>query len=193
MAGLEKLTAEEESRLRDARAQLDLEQAAGAQDAAAQARQASAQSMQQGVQGAISIGSQVAQALPLYAKSAGAMAANKLENQYNKLSESNKLGPDFYDTTGKALPFQQAISKLPGYESYKGLAPDAFNAQFNTLDPNKIRALKNQFLIPEKYGNMQTITPVSSMFNIPAVQYNMPSNYQHASYDPSYISSVFGQ
>lgn len=51
LSGLEKLTAEEESRLRDARAQINLEEAAGAQYAAGQAAKASQEAMAQGFQG----------------------------------------------------------------------------------------------------------------------------------------------
>lgn len=108
MAGLEKLTAEEESRLRDAKAQIELQRAAGAQQAAADAAKAAAQATQQGMQSVVSLGSQLAEQVPLYQKTAGV----KAENQFNKLAENQALAPDYQGKT-----FQQAISMQPGYES----------------------------------------------------------------------------
>jgi hypothetical protein len=68
MLGLEKLSAQEESRLRDVGVQLDLGEVEGAQMAAAQAAEAANIATQQGVQGIINMGQQVAGMAPLYAR-----------------------------------------------------------------------------------------------------------------------------
>ena len=68
LAGLEKLGAQEESRLRDVGVQLDLEEVAGAQLAAANAEELRAQATQEGMQGVVSLAGQVASTLPLFGK-----------------------------------------------------------------------------------------------------------------------------
>ncbi|MFN5251800.1 MAG: hypothetical protein ACK5DE_12200 [Bacteroidota bacterium] len=75
MLGLEKLTAEEESRLRDLQTQLNLEEAAGAQMAAAQASDAANIANRQAVEGVISMGQQAAAAAPLYMRDRNAEMA----------------------------------------------------------------------------------------------------------------------
>jgi len=68
MLGLEKLSAQEESRLRDVGVQLDLAEVEGAQMAAAQSAEAANIATQQGVQGIVNMGQQVAAMAPLYAR-----------------------------------------------------------------------------------------------------------------------------
>ena len=68
LAGLEKLSAQEEGRLRDVGVKLDLGEVSGAQLAAANAQQAQARAMQQGFQGLTSMGQQALQFAPLYDK-----------------------------------------------------------------------------------------------------------------------------
>ena len=65
LMGLERLSAQEQSRLRDVGVQLDLEEAAGAQLAAANAAELAGQAEQQGWQGVVSTAGEVASALPL--------------------------------------------------------------------------------------------------------------------------------
>lgn len=80
LAGLEKLSAQEDSRLRDVGTQLDLEEVAGAQLAAANAQELGAQAMQQGFQGVTSMAQQVASFAPLYEKSAGTRQFGRIED-----------------------------------------------------------------------------------------------------------------
>lgn len=75
MAGLEKLSAAEEARLRDAAVQLDLGEAQGAQLAARDAQQAAAAATTQGVQGLQALGQQAIQMAPLYGQDLGAQKA----------------------------------------------------------------------------------------------------------------------
>ena len=58
LSNLEKLSAQEDSRLRDVKTQLDLEEVAGAQLAAANAQELGAQALSQGMEGLTSVGKQ---------------------------------------------------------------------------------------------------------------------------------------
>jgi len=75
MLGLEKLSAQEESRLRDVGVQLDLGEVEGAQLAAANAAEAANVATQQGVQGIVSMGQQAAAMAPLYSRNKAAEKA----------------------------------------------------------------------------------------------------------------------
>ena len=71
LSNLEKISAQENSRLRDVGTQLDLEEVAGNQLKAANAEELSAQALSQGMQGLTSLGGQIYGALPLYKKRKG--------------------------------------------------------------------------------------------------------------------------
>jgi vacuolar-type H+-ATPase subunit H len=79
LQGLERLSAQEEGRLRDIGVQLDLEEVAGAQLAAANAQELQAQSMQQGFEGVTSLAGQLASFAPLYEKGAAGRQIGRLE------------------------------------------------------------------------------------------------------------------
>lgn len=70
LQGLERLSAQEQSRLRDVGVQLDLEEVAGAQLAAANAQELAAQATQQGFEGVTSMAQQISNFAPLYEKKA---------------------------------------------------------------------------------------------------------------------------
>jgi hypothetical protein len=76
---LEMLSAQEDSRLRDIGVQLDLEEVAGAQLAAANAQELGAQATAQGMQGLTSMASQLAEQAPLFEKSASARQIKGME------------------------------------------------------------------------------------------------------------------
>lgn len=89
---LEMLSAQEEGRLRDIGVQLDLEEVAGAQLAAANAQELSAQAMQQGFEGVTSLGSQLAEKAPLFEKGSAGRQFNRMESlgmKNNKLSDAD--------------------------------------------------------------------------------------------------------
>jgi hypothetical protein len=71
MMGLEKLSAQEDARLRDVGIQLDLSEVEGAQLAAAQAAEAKGLATQQGIQGVTSLVTQGLSLYPLYARKKG--------------------------------------------------------------------------------------------------------------------------
>ena len=81
MLGLEKLSAQEESRLRDLGVNMDMMEAQGAQMAAAQAEEQAAQATAQGIGGAISTVQQGIQAIPLYQKTQAAKMYDDLVKQ----------------------------------------------------------------------------------------------------------------
>jgi vacuolar-type H+-ATPase subunit H len=112
LSNLEKLSAQEDSRLRDVGTQLDLEEVAGAQLKAANAEELGAQAMQQGMQGVTSLGQQLTQYAPLYEKSQSAKEFAKLQSDYASAAQNKKLDPR-YMQNGVAMPFQEAI-KLMG-------------------------------------------------------------------------------
>ena len=115
MAGLEKATAAEDARLAGAQANLDLATAQGAQLAARDANEAANLATKQGMKGVVSLGQQVASALPLYSKSASARQFGKLEQDYSKAVNEGTLGYQFRDANGNPLTFQQAMNKMNGF------------------------------------------------------------------------------
>jgi hypothetical protein len=76
---LEMLSAQEDARNRDIGVQLDLEEVAGAQLAAANAQELAANATAQGMEGLTSLGSQLAEKAPLFEKSASARQIKGME------------------------------------------------------------------------------------------------------------------
>jgi len=86
------LSAQEDARNRDIGVQLDLEEVAGAQLAAANAQELGAQATQQGFEGVTSLGSQFAEAVPLFQKTDSAKAFGDINKSLGKkldLSQSD--------------------------------------------------------------------------------------------------------
>lgn len=86
------LSAQEEGRLRDIGVQLDLEEVAGAQLAAANAQELGAQAVQQGMAGLTSLGSQLAEQAPLFEKGASSRQINRMENRGQRRSDLTTEG-----------------------------------------------------------------------------------------------------
>lgn len=111
MQDLNKLKTEEDSRLRDIGTQLDLAEAEGAQQAAADAQKAKAAAISQGIEGLTSMATQAVQMAPLYGKSGGtagkgtAMTAlgdgmgSKMQGQQLTMSDMQRIlgGRPIYD------------------------------------------------------------------------------------------------
>lgn len=125
LAGLERLSAQEDSRLRDVGTQLDLEEVAGAQLAAANAAELGAQAEQQAMQGVVSAAGQVASALPLFAQNSAAQKA-----ALGGMNFSSQEFQDFKNVTGK----NGAVSKSMGAAGTDG---------FTNLDFGKIKDMSN--------------------------------------------------
>lgn len=118
MQGLEMLSAQEEGRLRDIGVQLDLEEVAGAQLAAANAQELGAQALQQGMEGVTSLGSQLADKAPLFEKNRAAQQSALGEmslssEQFGKIGNiKEKGGLGAAQTDGFTNLDLQAVSKM---------------------------------------------------------------------------------
>jgi vacuolar-type H+-ATPase subunit H len=115
LQGLERLSAQEEGRLRDIGVQLDLEEVAGAQLAAANSQELAAQATQQGMQGVTSMAQQLSSFAPLFEKAASAKQFSQLQSDYAKAAESGNIAAKFKDViSGNVIPFQQAVKVMGG-------------------------------------------------------------------------------
>ena len=108
LSDLEKLSAQEESRLRDIGVQLDLGEVEGAQRAMADAEEAKARSMTQGFQGLSGVATNVAQLVPLYMQTGASKAFDKSEADYMKAIGDKSLSQAFMKD-GKPMSYQQAL------------------------------------------------------------------------------------
>lgn len=134
---LDMLSAQEDSRLRDIGVQLDLEEVAGAQLAAANAQELQAQAVKQGMEGVTSIGSQLADAAPTFEKTSAARQNQKLSNTLTK--DFNLSQPSI----------QQNIASqgmIDGFDFSKvgEMEPDAFQAFMNTLPAQTLKKLREK-------------------------------------------------
>jgi hypothetical protein len=158
LLGLEKMSAAEESRLRDAAANLDLAEAQGAQLAARDAGQAATAATTAGMAGVQSLGQQVTNLVPLYQKDQGARQYKGLAEQaksqglspeqfQNRLVELSKTDTRFanlagvgytptgLDAQGKAL--QNMMTPLAAQDYLSGLGGDYLKSLRSALFPSK--------------------------------------------------------
>jgi len=105
---LEAAQAEEDSRLRDINVQMDLGEVEGAQAAAAAAENAANIAQQQGVQGISNVAQQGLAMVPLYQKTGGVRAANKLGRQ------AKRAGKDVQSTIMAGSVTQDATGTAAG-------------------------------------------------------------------------------
>jgi hypothetical protein len=116
LMALEKLSADEESRLRDVNVQLDLGEVQGAQLAAADAQEARAAAMTQGFQGMAGMAGYAAQMVPLYMQTKASKQFDLQQAEYNKRAAAGQL-PAEYMIDGKTpMTMQQAIQKKFGLD-----------------------------------------------------------------------------
>jgi hypothetical protein len=161
---LEKLVATEEGRLLDIGTQLNLEEVAGAQQAAADAEQRRSKAMAEGFQGVTSLVTQAAAAAPLFGKSAAVKQEGALRGQYEaavaeqKASGYKRMNPQFLDAQGNPLPFQQALAKMKGPAGWDysgiGAMKDADYANWVLTQKGstfKNLAQTNDFLMPKQF------------------------------------------
>ena len=115
LMALEKLSADEESRLRDIGVQLDLGEVQGAQLAAADAQQARSAAMSQGFQGLGMMANYAAEMVPLYMQTAASKQLGKQEAAYNEAIQQGKL-PQQYMKNGKPMTYQEALGVKYGQD-----------------------------------------------------------------------------
>ena len=133
LMGLEKLSADEESRLRDVNVQLDIGEIQGAQMAAADAQQARSAAMTQGFQGLTQMAGYAAEMVPLYMQSAAGKQLGKQEAAYNAAAAAGTLDPRF-----KGKNFQQAIGLMQG-QDYSTMKPSEFSDYMNRFSKKEIK------------------------------------------------------
>jgi hypothetical protein len=113
LTALERLSAQEESRLRDIGTQLDLGEVEGAQLAAANAQELRARSMEQGMQGVTSLGKQAVSYIPLFGgKDAVTPDVNLSNMNFNSLQQPSNQPMNFNS-------LQQPIQFKPLYQPFQ--------------------------------------------------------------------------
>lgn len=137
MQGLEMLSAQEEGRLRDIGVQLDLEEVAGAQLAAANAQELGAQALQQGMEGVTSLGSQFQDMAPTYEKSAQARQSQKLSNTLTKDFNMNQAGIQ------QSLANQGVVDGID-FSKVGSMKPDEFQAFLTTVPSATLKKARQQ-------------------------------------------------
>jgi len=133
LMGLEKLSVDEDSRLRDINVQLDLGEVQGAQLASADAQQARAAAMSQGFQGMTQMAGYAAQMVPLYMQSASSKQLGRQEVAYNEAAAAGTLDPRF-----QGKNFQQAIGQMKG-QDYSRMGASEFQDYMNRFSKKDIK------------------------------------------------------
>jgi len=148
LSDLAKLRTTEDSRLRDIEVQLDLEEVAGAQQAASDAQRAAAQATQAGFAGLTSLGSQAVDMAPLYGQDLGA--------QQQSLSGMQFSPEEFakFESLGKT-PRTDGFSSLD-FEQVGGMSKSQYKEFLKTLSPAQKQML---FTNPQYLQAMSTINP----------------------------------
>ena len=126
MSMLDRLAAQEQSRLQGIGVNLDLAEAEGAQKAAAEAQKASAQAMTQGMQGVVSIGQQVSEKLiPLFPEKSTPTVEGTVAPTQSEIPIFGSITPDIYKTLSgrdvktEGIPLLNAANiqyNIPTYE-----------------------------------------------------------------------------
>jgi hypothetical protein len=111
--------AEEESRLRDIKAQIGLQEVEGAQQAAADAQAAKNQAITQAASGLTSMAGQAVAMAPLYMKTQASRQLTGLEKNYMDAAKSGKLAQQYYDASGNPIPFEEYLVKASGLDQNK--------------------------------------------------------------------------
>lgn len=141
MMDLQKLVAGEESRLRDIKAQIGLEEVAGAQEAAADAQKAKTQAITNAAAGLTSMVKEGAGLVPLYQKDKATKQLLSLEKDYQSLIKAGQLDQKYIDANGNPIPFEQYLVKSSGLDENKFMkqVDDGKGNKSNIFDANAIR------------------------------------------------------
>lgn len=156
LMALEKLSADEESRLRDINVQLDLGEVQGAQLAAADAQQARTAAMTQGFQGVTQMAGYAADLVPLYMQSAASKQLGRQEAAYNEAAAKGTLPQQF-----QGKNFQQAIGVMHGQD-------------YSTMKPSEFQDYMGGF---SKQDIKRRFDPLSYQFPMQQQQFSIDQNW----------------
>lgn len=112
LMGLEAATAEEETRLAGARANLNLAEAQGAQQAAAQFGAQKDAAITGAFSALQSAGQQYLEGSELYKASEGARELDNLKKEYETAVKKGKVGSRFKDAQGNVLAFEDILPRI---------------------------------------------------------------------------------
>lgn len=112
LMGLETATAQEEARLSQARANLNLAEAEGAQQAAAQAGAQQAAAVKGIFTGLESAGQQYMEGSELYKANEGTKELANLKKEYETAVKKGSVGSRFKDAQGNVLAFEDILPRL---------------------------------------------------------------------------------
>ena len=159
LSELQRLTAQEDTRLRDLGVQLDLEEAAGAQLAAQNAQEIRAQKIGEGITGAMSVAQQGLSMVPLYQQNQAAQrgALAQVAGTDEGMSLINK-------TLGTSNLPPELRASMEAAELNVGAAPIDFSKMSNKdfrqfkkgLSQGQQAALFGNKMFADAYGNMDT-------------------------------------
>jgi hypothetical protein len=138
MLGLEKLSAQEESRLRDTAVQLDLGEVQGAQLAARDAQQAAAAATSQGMASIQSLGQQAIQMAPLYGKT----PSSRIASQIDKTAMGKDYGLSQMDLQ-KSIAGMGTINNVD-LSKVASMTPMQYQDFMGKLDVNTLKAIQQQ-------------------------------------------------
>jgi hypothetical protein len=136
MQKIDEQIAAESSRLRDLGAQIDLEEAAGAQLAARDAAEARAQAMQEGFQGVASTLQQGLEMVPLFEKSAAARQAGKMQKEATKAGLSQGAYQKAISGYAETRPEFSALQGVGGMDE------QSFTAAMSAYTPEQLKKLQ---------------------------------------------------
>jgi hypothetical protein len=169
MLGLEKLSAQEDARIRDAQVQLDLGEVQGAQLAARDAQQAAAAATSQGMASLQSLGQQAIQMAPLYGKT----PSSRIASQIDKTAMGKDYGLNQMDLQ-KSIAGMGTVNNVD-LSKVSSMTPMQYQDFMGKLDVNTLKAIQQQLptglssFRPASYAlpTQQFTNPYG--FNIPGV------------------------
>jgi len=140
LTDIERLQVAEEARLRDLNLQLDLDVAAGAELAARNAQEMAAQATTQGWEGVTSAATQVANLVPLYAKSGGEYTVNNGNNATSTLT--SQMTPISGNPTAGIFPNPTLTPTTTSTPNFMQGLPSNFNSPSITSDRSLKKNIK---------------------------------------------------
>ena len=152
LSDLQKMTAEEESRLRDVGVQLDLAEVEGAQMAAARAEEQRAQAIQEGITGAMSVAQQGLSMVPLYQQN---MAAQKAAVGGMSFSPEEFAKFGTIGQTGGLAGSGQEFSNLD-FANIGGMSNREFRQFKQSLTPQQQAQIFGSSQFRDAYQNVDT-------------------------------------